>query len=327
MSDYKLGRVLVTGASGFVGRALVHELLQRGFAVTAAVRRLVTLPAEARVVEIMDLAAAQNWDAAFDDVRAVVHCAARVHVMRDRAHDPVAAYRGVNVDGSLALARAAAERGVQRFVFLSSIKAVGEWTAPGHPLRAADVPAPVDPYGISKFEAERALATLAAEAGLELVVLRPPLVYGPGVRANFLAMATWLARGVPLPLGGITANRRSFVALDNLLDLIVRCLRHPAAPGGTFHVSDGEDLSTTELLRRTAAAMGRPARLVPVPARWLARGAQLVGRPDLWQRLGGTLQVDIQDTLKRLGWHPPISVDEGLRRAVRKLVRRDGTAR
>lgn len=326
MSEYKLGRVLVTGASGFVGRALVHELLQRGFTVTAAVRRPVTLPAEARVVEIMDLAAAQNWDAAFEDVRAVVHCAARVHVMRDRAHDPVAAYRGVNVDGSLALARAAAERGVRRFVFLSSIKAVGEWTAPGHPLRAADAPVPVDPYGISKLEAERALATLAAEAGLELVVLRPPLVYGPGVRANFLAMATWLARGVPLPLGGITANRRSFVALDNLLDLIVRCLRHPAAPGGTFHVSDGEDLSTTELLRRTAAAMGRPARLLPVPATWLARGAQLIGRPDLWQRLGGTLQVDIQDTRERLGWHPPLGVDEGLRRAVRQLARGEGTA-
>ena len=327
MSERNLGRILVTGASGFVGRALVHELLQRGFAVTAAVRRPVTLPAAVRIVEVTDLAASQNWDAALDDVHAVVQCAARVHVMRDRAHDPIAAFRGANVYGSLALARASANRGVQRFVFLSSIKAVGEWTEPGHPFRATDEPAPVDPYGISKLEAERALATLAAVTGLELVVLRPPLVYGPGVRANFLAMATLLARGVPLPLGGMTTNRRSFVALDNLLDLIVRCLLHPAAPGGTFHVSDGEDLSTTELLRRTAAAMGRPARLLPIPAKWLARGAQLVGRPDLWQRLGGTLQVDIQYTIERLGWHAPIGVDEGLRRAVRQLTRSEGTAR
>jgi nucleoside-diphosphate-sugar epimerase len=228
----------------------------------------------------------------------------------------LAAYRSTNVNATIALANAAAARRVKRFIFLSSIKAVNESSAPGRPLRPEDPPSPSDPYGISKLEAERALLAVGARNGLEIVIVRPPLVYGPGVRANFLSMSRWIALGIPLPLGGLTENRRSFVALDNLLDLIVRCLWHPASPFTTFHVSDGEDLSTAELLRRTALAMGRSPRLLPVPVTWLARGASLLRQSDRWRRLGGTLQVDITQTRERLGWTPTVSIEEGLRRAV-----------
>jgi nucleoside-diphosphate-sugar epimerase len=235
--------------------------------------------------------------------------------MRDAASDPLLAYRAANVEGTLNLARQAAAAGVRRFVFVSSIKVNGEQTAAGQAFGADDTASPQDAYGISKAEAEAGLKAIAVSTGMEVVIIRPPLVYGPGVKATFLSMMRWLQRGVPLPLGAVTRNRRSLVALDNLVDLIVTCVHHPAAANQTFLVSDGEDLSTTGLLQRLAAAMGVPARLLPVPAWALEAGAALLGRRAMLQRLCGNLQVDITKTRDVLGWLPPIGVDEGLRRA------------
>jgi nucleoside-diphosphate-sugar epimerase len=237
-----------------------------------------------------------------------------VHVMADTAADPLEEFRRVNVQGTLNLAQQAAAAGANRFVFVSSIKVNGESTKLGAPFKADDVPAPKDAYGVSKMEAEQGLRELAERTGLEVVIIRPPLVYGPGVKANFAAMMRWLKRGVPLPMGAIH-NQRSLVALDNLVDLLVACLAHPAAANQTFLVSDGEDVSTTELLRRMGQALGCPARLVPVPASWLKLTAAGVGKSDVAQRLCGSLQVDIEKTRRLMGWAPPISLDEGLRRA------------
>jgi UDP-glucose 4-epimerase len=289
--------------------------LFRNRIVRAAVRdRLVAgLPDEIEVVE-GELSQGFDWAEIISGVSAVIHCAARVHVMNEDAGDPLAEFRRVNVDGTLRLARQAAEAGVRRFVFVSSIKVNGEHSQPGDSFTADEIPAPGDPYGVSKWEAEAGLRALSQETGMEVVIIRPPLVYGPGVKANFLAMMRWLQRGVPLPLGGVTENRRSLVFLGNLIDLIVTCIDHPAAANQTFLVSDDEDLSTAALLRRMAAALGRPARLIPVPVGLIAFGAKLIGRPGIVQRLCGSLQVDIGKTKALLGWSPPISVEEGLRR-------------
>jgi nucleoside-diphosphate-sugar epimerase len=248
-----------------------------------------------------------------------MHIAARVHVMNERAGDPLAEFRRVNVDGTLNLARQAASAGANRFVFVSSIKVNGESTTETQPFTAADTPAPQDPYGISKMEAEQGLRQIAAETGMEVVIVRPPLVYGPGVKANFASMMRAVQRGLPLPLGSVTHNRRSFVALDNLVDLLITCIDHPAAANQTFLVSDGEDLSTTDLLRRLGQALNKPARLFPVPPSLLQLGANLLGKGDMAQRLLGNLQVDISHTRNTLNWTPPISVDEGLRRAAAGL--------
>jgi nucleoside-diphosphate-sugar epimerase len=255
-----------------------------------------------------------DWQHVLTGGEVVVHLAARVHVMADKSSDPVHEYRNTNVEGTLNLAQQAATAGVRRFVFVSSIKVNGEATKTGHSFSADDSPAPLDPYGVSKMEAELGLREIAAKTGMEVVIIRPPLVYGPGVKANFQTMVRWLSRGVPLPLGAIN-NKRSLVALDNLVDLIVTCISHPAAANQTFLVSDGEDLSTTQLLRRMGQAMGKSVRLIPVPPALLKAGAALVGKPELAQRLCGSLQVDISKTRQLLGWNPPITVDEGLRRA------------
>lgn len=308
-------RVLVTGASGFVGAAVLQRLADEGQAARGAYRHDVPpLPAGGQGVAVGDLGVAQDWSAALDGVDAVVHTAARVHVMQDAATDPLAEYRRVNVEGTLNLARQAAAAGVRRFVFLSSVKVNGETTRAGEPFTAAGAPAPQDAYGISKWEAEQALRDIAVHTGMAVVIVRPPLVYGPGVKANFAAMLHWLARGVPLPLGAVTHNRRSLVALDNLVDLIVTCLDHPAAANQTFLVSDGEDLSTADLLKRMGLALDRPARLFPLPSALLWAGATMLGKQGVCQRLCGSLQVDISKTRQLLGWSPPVTVDEGLRR-------------
>jgi nucleoside-diphosphate-sugar epimerase len=261
------------------------------------------------------LSSEADWTVALRSVDQVVHLAARVHVMNDKSSDPLAEFRRVNVEGTANLARQAAAAGVRRFVYLSSIKVNGEFTEVGHPFTADDAPAPEDPYGVSKQEAELALRQIAADTGMEVVIVRPPLVYGPGVKANFESMMRWLARGVPLPLAAVTQNQRSLVALDNLVDLIMTCLSHPAAANQTFLVSDGEDLSTAGLIRRMGAALGHPARLFYVPPSMLKLGAQVVNKPGIYQRLCGSLQLDIAKTRRLLGWCPPVSVDEGLRRA------------
>lgn len=315
--------ILVTGATGFVGGALLNRLAADGelSGVVAAVRRSdVTLPEGVRSVQVGDLSPTTNWTAGLQDVEAVVHCAARVHVMQDDATNSLELYRRVNVQGTINLARQAAKAGVKLFVFVSSIKVNGDVTFPGHPFTAEDKPAPSDPYGVSKHEAEQGLRELSAQTGMRVVIVRPPLVYGPGVKANFASMMRWVSYGVPLPLGSIH-NARSMVALDNLVDLLVTCLRHPAAAGQTFLVSDGEDVSTTELLRRTAYAMGKKVFLLPVPASWLRFAFTFLGRPEVAQRLCDSLQVDIEKTRRLLGWNPPLSLDQGLKKTVEGLKR------
>ena len=309
-------RTLLTGPSGFVGSALIRHLLaEPSRTVVAAYRHDPGVhDARVQIVTTGDLSPISPWERALDGVDSVVHLAARVHVMRDTASDPLAEFRRTNVEATLHLARRSAAAGVRRFVYVSSIKVNGESTAPGRPFRADDTPQPVDPYGISKHEAEQALRELSCATGMELVVVRPPLVYGPGVRANFRSMMSWLRRGIPLPLGAID-NRRSLVALDNLCDLIVTCLLHPAAANQTFLAGDGEDVSTAELLRHLGHALGHPARLLPVPASLLQAGFSLLGKGDVARRLCGSLQVDIGATRALLGWCPPIGLDEGLRRA------------
>lgn len=309
-------KVLVTGATGFVGGAIVQRLLSESQHVPiAAVRRLTgELSAELQTAHVGDLLPDTNWFQALNGVEAVIHTAARVHVMRDAAIDPLTEYRRVNVEGTLNLARQAVEMGIRRFVFISSIKVNGESTSLGKPFRADDAQNPADPYGVSKQEAEQGLFALSEKTGLEIVCIRPPLVYGPGVKANFQSMMNWLFKGVPLPLGAVANNRRSLVGLDNLVDLIVTCLDHPAAANQVFLAGDGEDLSTTELLSRVGLALGKPARLMPVPPSLLMIGATLLGKRAVAQRLLGSLQVDISKARDLLGWVPPVSVDEGLKK-------------
>jgi UDP-glucose 4-epimerase len=306
-------RVLLTGATGFVGRAVLERLSAlANLELVASVRKPASeFAGGVTNIQVAGLEADTDWHQALETTGTVIHCAARVHVMNDQSSDPLAEFRQVNVAGTLNLARQAAAAGVRRFIFLSSIKVSGEGTAPGAAYKADDVPAPMDPYGISKMEAEQGLRALAAETGMEVVIIRPVLVYGPGVKANFLSMMRWLNKGVPLPFGAIY-NKRSLVALDNLVDLIVTCIDHPAAANQTFLVSDGEDLSTSELLRRMGVALGKSARLLPVPSGLLAQGARLLGKEALAQRLCGSLQVDISKTRELLGWTPPVSVDEAL---------------
>lgn len=318
------GRVLVTGASGFVGRHLTAMLAASDRDVRAALRASASSPAFTTGVDAVtvgDLDAATDWRAALGGVDCVVHLAARVHVMQDSAADPLAEFRRVNVAGTLNLARQAALAGVRRLVFVSSVKVNGEGTVPGRPYTADDIPAPLDAYGISKHEAELGLQDIAQATGLEITIIRPVLVYGPGVGANFLAMMRWLYRGVPLPLGAID-NRRSLIAVDNLADLIVTCLDHPGAANQVFLASDGEDVSTTVLLRRTADALGKPSRLLPVPAPVLRLAAGLLGKQDFAQRLCGSLQVDIAKTRELLAWTPPLTLQAALALAAEEFLRR-----
>jgi nucleoside-diphosphate-sugar epimerase len=311
---------MVSGATGFVGSAVMNRLLTMDDVCVIAGSRRTELvwPVAVTPLLLSDLGRS-GQSIPLAGVEAVVHCAARVHVMHDESSDPLAEFRKVNVDGTLNLARQAAAAGVRRFIFISSIKVNGEGTALGAPYLADAQPAPADPYGISKMEAEQGLRALAAETGMEVVIIRPVLVYGPGVKANFLSMMRWLHKGVPLPFGAIN-NRRSMVALDNLVDLIVTCIDHPAAANQIFLVSDGEDLSTTELLRRMGAAQGKPARLLPVPSRLLEVGAAMLGKQALAQRLCGSLQVDISKTRELLNWTPPVSVDEALAKTAESFL-------
>lgn len=303
--------VLVTGASGFVGKALLPCLASADWEVHALTRRDGFAAGDSPAVIWHKVSSLDDpLPLAHYDV--VVHLAARVHVMTESAADPLAEFRRANVDTTRRLAERAAAAGVRRFVFLSSVKVNGEETSPGRPFFADDMPNPEDAYALSKHEAEVALRQLADTSGMEIVIIRPPLVYGPGVKGNFATMLKWLRAGVPLPLASVD-NRRSLVGLENLCDLIRVCLDHPAAANQIFMVSDACDLSTAALLRQAGVAMGVPARLLPFPPDWLLRGAAMLGKRGSVRRLCGNLQVDIGKTRKLLGWVPPVDVDTGLR--------------
>jgi nucleoside-diphosphate-sugar epimerase len=311
--------ILLTGATGFIGRAVAERLARESSDTVTTAGRTKPERDAGTHVEISDIGPQTNWHAALTGVDAVIHMAARVHMMRDTDPFPEHAFRRVNVEGTVNLARQAAEAGARRFVFVSSIKVNGENTAKGRPFRADDRPHPKDLYGLSKLAAEDGLRTLAA-IGLEPVIVRPPLVYGPNVGANFLAMMRWVNRGIPLPLGGLD-NLRSLIAVENLADLLVACARHPQAAGKTLLASDGEDLSTTDLLRRLGHALGRPARLIAAPPSMLRLGAKMLGKQSLYARLCGSLQIDSSATERLLGWRPVVSVDEGLHRTAEQFLR------
>jgi nucleoside-diphosphate-sugar epimerase len=316
--------ILLTGATGFVGSALANRLSSDAAAepVVAAVRNAhVVMPKGVVAVHVGDILPTTNWQIALQGITTVVHLAARVHVMNDKSPYPLKDFLQLNAQGTANLARQAASAGVKRFIFLSSIKVNGELTQPGQLFTAEDVPAPEDPYGVSKHEAEETLRHIATETGMEVVIIRSPLVYGPGVKDNFNLMMRVLSNGIPLPLAAETNNRRILVALDNLLDLIMTCMNHPAAANQTFLVSDGEDLSTAELLKRMGQALNTPVRLFYMPTLLLKLGAFVLNKSSMYQRLCGSLQLDISKTQSVLGWHPSISVDEGLQRAALGLFR------
>lgn len=308
-------KILVTGSTGFVGRRLCTVLREHGFEVREAVRHARANVTERDVIAVGEIGNQTDWRRAAEGVTGVIHLAGRAHVMRENAADPLTVYRRVNVAGTARLAQQAAAAGVRRFVFVSSIKVNGESTR-DRAFTEMDVPAPLDAYGVSKHEAEAELKRIGRETGMEVVIVRPTLVYGPGVKGNFLSMMRWVRRGLPLPLA-LCDNRRSLIGLDNLSDLLLRCTIDSRAAGHTFIAADGEDLSTPELIRRLAHALNVRARLFPVPAAWLRFATHTAGRPGIYERLCGSLQVDIQHARQVLGWVPPRSVDQELSRTAR----------
>lgn len=309
--------VLVTGGNGFVGRVLLAMLTHRGLDGRAAIRQRIDTGSDEIVsgvptYRIGDIGPATDWSAALEGVDTVIHLAARVHVMKETAEEPLAKFRNVNTLGTIRLASIAAESGVRRFVYVSTIKVNGESTA-DRPFHETDAPCPTDPYALSKWEAEQGLSDISMKTGLEVVVVRPPLVYGPGVGGNFRTLLGWVARGVPLPFGSVD-NKRSLVGVENLVDLLITCAVHPSAAGQVFLASDEDALSTPELLRRVARALEKPVRVVPFPVSVLRGVAMLLGKQAQCERLCGSLTVDASKACTVLGWRPPFSVDEGLKR-------------
>lgn len=327
-------RVLITGANGFVGQSACARAVCRGSLVRGALRKNGEVPAKVEPVVVGEINGSTDWDSALRDVDVVIHLAARVHVMHDKAANPLDEFRKVNVAGTERLARAAATSEVKRLVYVSSIKVNGESTLTPRTLSPSpspvnvggehnvfsesDIPSPQDPYGVSKWEAEQALHRVSAETGLEIVIVRPPLVYGPGVKGNFAQMMRVLAKGIPLPLASVR-NLRSLVYVENLADALIVCATHPEAAGQTYLVSDGEDISTSGLLRQLGDAMGHPARLFPCPPVLLKLAGQLSGKADQIERLLGSLRVDSSKIRCELNWTPPYTLQQGLQRTARGI--------
>lgn len=301
--------ILLTGATGFIGRRLCQVLPKDK--IRLMVRRRLTDKSFESFVSSIDRSA--QYGEALRGVDVVIHTAGRAHVMKDDSDDPLTIYREVNTAGTINLAKQAAAHGVKRFIYLSSIKVNGEFTAVDKPFTPNGIVAPIEPYAISKAEAEQQLRSISKETDMEIVIIRPPLVYGPAVKANFALMMKLAQRNFPLPLGAIH-NKRSFVALDNLVDLILTCIKHPDAGNKTFLVSDDHDLSTTELFQIMTRAGGNEPRLIPVPQKWLKLGGRILGKQLVIERLCGNLQVDITYTKSTLNWQPPLSVEEGIKR-------------
>jgi len=314
LSNISMIRVLVTGGTGFIGNSLITSLLSPNYHVIAAVRNKTNmLPRNTEKIIVEALSSETDWTAALKTVDVVIHCAGRAHVMNNSKRNPLDEFRKVNTEGTLNLARQATDEGVKRFIFISSIKVNGEMTLVDHPFQPDDKYIPTDPYGLSKYEAEQGLLALAKETGMEVVIIRPPLVYGPGVKANFLSMMRWINKGVPLPFGAIY-NKRSLVALDNLVNFIIRCIDHPKAANEIFLISDDEDVSTTQLLSKVAKAYGKKACLIPVPVSWMTLAAKLIGKADVANRLFGSLQVGSSKARDLLGWKPVITMEEQLKK-------------
>ena len=304
-------KVMVTGANGLVGRHACEQFVGQGMFVRAAVRSCSTVPHATETISVGEIDGKTSWQSVLIGIDVVVHLAARVHVMNDHAVDPAAEFRRMNVEATLNLARQAAVAGVRRLIFVSTAKVHGEFTAPGQMFSEHDPPSPKDAYAISKWEAEQGLHSISKSTGLELVIVRPPLVYGPGVRANFLALMNLVRRGWPLPFAAV-ANVRSLIALGNLVDFIGTCMTHPAAANQVFLVSDGHDLSTAELVSAIARAAGMPVRLFSVPVWLLLLAGGLTGQSKAMERLCKNLQLDIRKARTQLNWRPKLGVAEAL---------------
>lgn len=318
-------KILLTGSTGFVGRRLVDTLLENTAAQLQLVSRTIPVRDFGQRITghlVGNVDGNTDWQAPLMDCHVVIHAAARVHIMEEHAEDPLAAYRETNVMGTLNLARQAAHQGVKRFIYLSSIKVNGELTANGKPFNADDEAQPQCPYSISKYEAEQGLLALAEETGMEVVIIRPVLVYGPGVKGNFKTMMEWLQKGIALPLG-MVHNQRSFVSIDNLVDFVMTCIEHPSAVNQVFLVSDGNDLSTTVLLRKLRRLLDKKMVLVPIPVWALNRMAALAGKRVYAERLCGSLQVDIGKAHELLNWQPVVKVDDALRATVEAYLCND----
>ena len=309
-------KVLVTGANGFIGNALCTYLSEFGHEVVPVIRCWPGRLSEAKVILCNDEA---MWGLALNGCDCVVHLAGRAHLMRESDPDPLGAFRAANLEPTMKLAVRAVEAGVKRFIFISSIKVNGEETMLGGVFKPDDSPRPSEPYSVSKHETEKALLSFALKTQLEVIIIRPPLVYGPSAKGNFATLLKCINQGIPLPLSAITNNRRSLVSLYNLMDLIVCCMVHPNATNQIFLASDGEDLSTHDLLLKVSKALGVVPRLFYVPPLALRASAMIFNKLDLYQRLCGSLQVDISKNQMLLDWNPPISLDDGIRRAIQKL--------
>lgn len=310
-------RILVTGANGFIGRSLCAEAVARNLVVIGATRTACNVAANVKNIVVGSVDSNTDWQEALAGCDVVIHLAARVHVMQESSDNPLAEFRRLNLVGTEHLARSAASAGVKRFVYVSSIKVNGEETASNDVYCEQDVPDPQDPYGVSKWEAEQVLHRIAKETKLEVVIVRPPLVYGAGVKGNFSQMLSVLVQGLPLPFESIE-NRRSLVYVENLVDALILCAAHPVAAGQTYLVSDGEDISTPDLLKKLSLAMDKHSHLFSFPVALLKLAGRLVGKSDQVARIVGSLQVDSSKIRRELGWVPPFSLDDGLRATVKK---------
>lgn len=312
-------KIALTGSTGFIGKELFSNLSNKTVKVVH-IGRCEDQRTNPDYIYVNGINSTSVFNLSSHKCDVLIHCAARVHIMEDNSSSPLENFREVNTYGTLNLAQQAADAGVKRFIFISSIKVNGESTELGLPFKADDVFIPTDPYGLSKYEAEIGLLKIAEATGMEVVIIRPPLVYGPGVKANFAFMMKWVSKGIPLPLGGITENMRSLVSIDNLVDLIVTCIEHPNAANQTFLVSDDDDVSTTQLLVNMAIALDAPVRLIPIPNKWLYVVTKLIGKPAISQRLCGSLQVNMSKTIDMLNWEPPYSSAESMKKTANAFL-------
>lgn len=302
-------RIFLTGATGFVGSVVLKRLIQQHRPVIAVRPGSLSRP-EVDSVVVKSIDSETDWGKSLLGCDAVIHLAARVHVMTESVADPLSEFQAVNTDGTLNLAEQAAKAGVKRFIFISSIKVNGERTIIGAPFKPNDEYVPDDPYGLSKYEAEKGLLDLSQKTGMEVVIIRPPLVYGSGVKANFASLLNLVSKGIPLPFGCIKQNKRSLVSLGNLVDLIITCIDHPKAANQVFLVSDDHDLSTAELIQQMSKSLGVTAKMLPVPLWCYSLAGKLLGKQDVVDRLTGSLQADITHTKETLGWVPPQTIEE-----------------